>query len=422
MNARQLPEPYDLSTWLSLRGAPYADIYVISLQEMVDLNMINVVLVTSTSDDMSIFWIQKILDTLNNMTGGDNYKFIAERHFVGLMGMVFAKKSLAAHITDVRSTVVYTGGFGTTGNKGGIAIRMDVRDSGLCFVASHFHANRGNIEQRNQDFQTIYESASFPPQSERLSGKRQSKAGTTLSTSGGQHHTISHPALPSGIRPNSLNFAHAKAHLTLDIACHEQIFWLGDLNYRIGGDLDDASVLELVERNEWPSLLELDQLSQQREMSNVFTGFEEGKIVFPPSYKFQPGTELYEHRPDKKLRAPAWCDRILWKSNLSVKHSTKLMAYQSIGALKISDHRPVHAWFETTIRQIVPDRMRHLYQELLFNVDKWINASTPKLEINNRVFELGEITMEVRRCAVLGRVFMHRVLIESLIGSLSMNE
>lgn len=395
MNARQLPEPYDLSTWLSLRGAPYADLYVISLQEMVDLNMINVVLVTSTSDDMSIFWIQKILDTLNNMTGGDNYKFISERHLVGLMGMVFAKKTLVPHITDVRSTVVYTGGYGTTGNKGGIAIRMDVRDSGLCFVASHFHANRGNIEQRNQDFQTIYESASFPPQSERLSGKRQSKVGTNLSTSGGQHHTISHPALPSGIRPNSLNFAHAKAHLTLDIACHEQIFWLGDLNYRIGGDLDDASVLDLVERNEWPSLLELDQLCQQREMSNVFTGFEEGKIVFPPTYKFQPGTELYEHRPDKKLRAPAWCDRILWKSNLSVKDSTKLMAYQSIGALKISDHRPVHAWFETTIRQIVPDRMRHLYQELLFNVDKWINASTPKLEINNRVFELGAITMEV---------------------------
>lgn len=40
--------------------------------------------------------------------------------------------------------------------------------------------------------------------------------------------------------------------------------------------------------------------------------FEEGPLTFKPTYKYQPGTDLYEQRPDKKLRAPAWCDRILW--------------------------------------------------------------------------------------------------------------
>jgi hypothetical protein len=434
VNARQLPDPYDLSSWLSLQGAPYADLYVISLQEMVDLNMINVVLMTSTSDDMAVIWSQKILDTLNNMTGGDNYRIVAERHLVGLMGMAFAKKTTMPYITDVRSTVVYTGGYGTTGNKGGIAIRMDVRDSGLCFISSHFHANRNNVEQRNLDFQTIYENAQFTPVSDRSSGRRRSKAGavavaastTTTTMSGasssgtapssaphpGHHahhhshhpsssssdpvHTISHPALPSGIRPNSLNFANTKSHLTLDVACHEHIYWLGDLNYRVGGNHSDQEVMDVVERNEWPSLLEHEQLMVQRELGNVFVGFEEGKVVFAPTYKFQPGTDRYEKRPDKKLRAPAWCDRILWKSNLHVPQASRLLAYQSIAKLNISDHRPVHAWFETTIRQIVPERMRHLYQELLFSVDKWINASSPKLEISNRVFELGEITMETR--------------------------
>jgi phosphatidylinositol-bisphosphatase len=168
------------------------------------------------------------------------------------------------------------------------------------------------------------------------------------------------------------------------------------LNYRIGGDYSDQEVMDIVEHNEWPSLLEQEQLVIQRELGNVFAGFEEGKVVFPPTYKFQPGTDRYERRPDKKLRAPAWCDRILWKSNMHVQQASKLLAYQSIAKLNISDHRPVHAWFETTIRQIVPNRMRNLYQDLLFNVDKWINASSPKLEISNRVFEIGEITMETR--------------------------
>jgi phosphatidylinositol-bisphosphatase len=44
----------------------------------------------------------------------------------------------------------------------------------------------------------------------------------------------------------------------------------------------------------------------------LFLDFEEGPLTFKPTYKYQPGTDLYEQRPDKKLRAPAWCDRILW--------------------------------------------------------------------------------------------------------------
>lgn len=45
---------------------------------------------------------------------------------------------------------------------------------------------------------------------------------------------------------------------------------------------------------------------------SITLDFEEGPLTFKPTYKYQPGTDLYEQRPDKKLRAPAWCDRILW--------------------------------------------------------------------------------------------------------------
>ena len=58
------------------------------------------------------------------------------------------------------------------------------------------------------------------------------------------------------------------------------------------------------------------KLNVERRLGNVFQAFNEGLgdnvPPFAPTYKYQPKTSIYEKRPDKKLRAPAWCDRILW--------------------------------------------------------------------------------------------------------------
>ena len=45
---------------------------------------------------------------------------------------------------------------------------------------------------------------------------------------------------------------------------------------------------------------------------NFHEGLGDAVPPFDPTYKYQPKTSLYEKRPDKKLRAPAWCDRVLW--------------------------------------------------------------------------------------------------------------
>ena len=62
-----------------------------------------------------------------------------------------------------------------------------------------------------------------------------------------------------------------------------------------------------------PSLLEYDQLSRAMAHSEAFNGLVEGRITFPPTYKFDKGTMAYD--TSKKTRVPSYTDRILFKPN-----------------------------------------------------------------------------------------------------------
>ena len=68
--------------------------------------------------------------------------------------------------------------------------------------------------------------------------------------------------------------------------------------------------------------------------------FFEGNIHFPPTYKFQDGTDNYDYNE----RVPGWTDRILYRANnLS---DVILCKYSSIFEAKTSDHKPVYAIFK----------------------------------------------------------------------------
>ena len=105
----------------------------------------------------------------------------------------------------------------------------------------------------------------------------------------------------------------------------------------------------------WDVMLQNDQLKYNMETQNIFPGetycewdpkgimwgFEEGKIEFPPSYKFDKGYFSYD--TSEKQRIPSWTDRILTKSN--VGGSLALQSYRSVRDVVTSDHRPVIATY-----------------------------------------------------------------------------
>lgn len=138
-------------------------------------------------------------------------------------------------------------------------------------------------------------------------------------------------------------------------------------------------MFQRAESGVFSELLQLDQLNVERKRGNVFRGFEEGRIAFPPTYKFQAGTMQYEKRPEKKLRAPAWCDRILWKAKIP-DHIVQ-QTYSAVMALDLSDHKPVQATFEVQVRHQVEAKKTQVIREIMMQLDKWENENMPKVRL-----------------------------------------
>ncbi|RKP08950.1 Endonuclease/exonuclease/phosphatase, partial [Thamnocephalis sphaerospora] len=91
-------------------------------------------------------------------------------------------------------------------------------------------------------------------------------------------------------------------------------------------------VRRLAYEDNFEPLLRADQLRQCMAHGEVFRGFSEGYITFPPTYKYDLGSDQYD--TSEKARIPAWTDRILYKGK-----SLELLEY-SHANLRISDHRP----------------------------------------------------------------------------------
>lgn len=375
----------DISAWLT-EGADadvyLPDVYVVGLQEMVDLTAANVV-AQAQCGKRSKEWLVLLQETLSKASSGgkegERFELLGTHYLVGVMIAVLVKKKYRPFITGLQEATAAVGLFGVGGNKGGTALRFRLFDTTFCFVCAHLAAHQNAVAQRNNDYHAINAKIEF----------RDEGAGSG-SIGGGEVDVA--PSSPS---------ASTSSPSTFGVFDHDFLVWLGDFNYRLSEGLPTEKVFELVGQplgggggsttsigslsgGALESLRRADQLCIERAAGRVFSGFSEGPLSFRPTYKFQVGTSLYEARPEKKLRPPAWCDRILWRTSPGVtspRHWRQLF-YGSVESIKASDHKPVHALFEVAVKTCMEDHRRRVVEDVCATLRGLENSSVPKLNVS----------------------------------------
>lgn len=211
--------------------------------------------------------------------------------------------------------------------KGAVAISFCLFGTSLLFVTSHLTAHQQKVKERVQDIRKIIHALDLPRN------------------------------LP--IKKNkdvTQNF--------------DSVFWCGDLNFRLSEPRD--KLLKWIESTQFPlpahlphGYMHTDQLTSVLADGAALKDFREAKITFPPTYKFDPGTQRFD--TSSKQRAPAYTDRILYKyrnpwsaalrrgsgvltSTHTVSSSIECIAYDSVPSIVTSDHKPVWGLFKNSIQ------------------------------------------------------------------------
>ncbi|KAK5694183.1 hypothetical protein LTR97_009804 [Elasticomyces elasticus] len=342
----------------SLPGNDEIGLYVLCLQEVVDVNSLTEAIRPYTDPSVAGRWKAAMAAALP-----PGYSMVAEQQLIGMLVLIYAAPAVAKDVRSVSTTSVGTGIAGYGGNKGAVTARIVLGETTrLVFVSCHLSAgaDKTALERRNWDASQIISRTRFEP----------------IADSMGLHQT-------TGEQIGDEDFA----------------FWAGDLNYRLEGIPGDdvRRLLMLHTRNEYDlsrrsarkiekelasatasvkrrvedrlsvssyggsdassiasiqeqrlsedsrastdstapttlvdeiaasddptslqttlaSLLPHDELRQQMKLRKAFhDGWREGPITFLPTYKYDAGSVGVFDSSEKK-RAPSWCDRILYRT------------------------------------------------------------------------------------------------------------
>lgn len=312
--------PNDVTSLLHLNTGETndADMIAIGLQEV--NSKINKRLKDALFTDQ---WSELFMDVLSPF----HFVLVSTVRMQGVILLVFAKYYHLPFLQDIQTDCTRTGLGGYWGNKGGVSVRLSIFGHMVCFLNCHLPAHLEKAEQRKEDFATILHMQQFEGRA------------------------------ASGI---------------LD---HDLVFWFGDLNFRIES-LDIRFVKYAIDNNILSQLWEKDQLNIAKSTWPVLSGFQEGPLNFPPTFKFDVGTNKYDS--SAKKRKPAWTDRILWKikspsSGAGGRRpsrgvlSVSQLCYCSHMEYTVSDHKPVAAIFAVQFASKADKPLVEIYV-----ADEWI--------------------------------------------------
>lgn len=261
---------------------------------------------------------------------GDHYELVDSQQLVGILICVYAHKSIVPAISSVKKSYVTCGILGMVGNKGATGIRFDVMNTSFAFLSCHFAAGQEMKDKRNGDWREV-EKRIFTEQ---------------------------------GIGESGLSVI-------------DNIFMSGDLNYRVQLPRNAADIF--LANHDLEGLLRHDQLTMARKKDPQLNSWQEGKVTFAPTYRFDIGSSVYD--TSEKQRIPSWTDRILCKSI----HDMELIenSYQSNEYYYQSDHKPVTALFRAKVETLLTDREKIVRGEILKELDRFENEMTPTIRLKD---------------------------------------
>ncbi|KAI6182470.1 IPPc domain-containing protein [Aphelenchoides bicaudatus] len=335
--------PSYLGNWLVFDTASLPDLVAIGLQEM-DLALGTYVMETTNKQEEWLFCLNRAIPNV--------YTQVHCVRLIGIFLVLYRNTMSRLKISDVNTALVPTG-FLKFGNKGGVAISLNVNDTSLCIVNSHLAAGNSELERRNR-------------------------------------------VLPKDFRDISqMQFLGLKG-----IYDHDVVIWIGDLNYRLSAPLSFEEVVQYCDTNRHATLFHYDQLQEQQKRRTAFWGFRERTPSFKPTYKYDVGTNNWDS--SEKRRVPAWCDRILyWTRGKHVKidqasYTCSNSVTVSFDCFQISfpTTSPVNSLFNLAVKTVDKKKRLMIYDELLKETDRMANNLLPQVSLSQTEVAFGEVEFD----------------------------
>lgn len=395
-----LPQTVDFSSVLD----PTTDILVVNLQETIALTSLK------SSKDKIEDWAAVLTTSLNMLDTSKSFKCIHKTALLGLTTLLIVKESLEDQIHDVQSDSIGLG-YLRWGNKGciGLTFKLGGLDVGQelsldtleyphvarlkrlpsvqvqVFNAHLVHGEGAAVVSQRYDSlakignklkvvdpsvgltnTTLFKNTNgVPDERERhceedlnvhlkLSVAEKEKLGNGLAT-------LTDPALTQVHDPRTCVIVSGDTNYRLNCGWDNQI----------GASFDRKDVDALVAAGNYSDIILRDQLTMERFKNNVFIGFTEAEIQFPPTFKVSGVSKSSAGcipRYDPK-RLPAYTDRILFVPRDHM-HLTNYTSAPLCG----SDHLPVLASFDVAADMIDSTILHRYKEEFNLKWDRIINS------------------------------------------------
>lgn len=270
--------------------------------------------------------------------GSEDYFLVRECELMHMRTYVFSRLEHRGRISRVEYASQATGLANVVGNKGGVAISLWFQNLRLCFICCHLAAHRKFLSERNKQ---AYEILSMVQR--KLSTKNVSYLSDwdCVFFFGDLNYRLVSEANDANLEPQ----ASASMAQMEDPDANNFVTSDRKLDKSDHTEKDAACVHEHIENKKWKELMDIDQLRQEKRAGRVLMDFMEASVYpFPPSFKVD---RVPNHVYNKK-RLPAYCDRILWHSTLSLQHKDDFVVQHELTSpalMSSSDHKPVSSRF-----------------------------------------------------------------------------